>query len=524
MCSETNMLHNSTKLPQWLWTVPILLLAFALTVPHFMQDAVWFDEAYTHLYSGTGNVQEMPLTKSLLLIAQTDPWPPGYYLLNIAWGRLTGRSVFSSYMLPALIGLLAISVVFKTVTQFYNLRAGLHASLMLATSAFFIHYMHENRAYTLFVLAISLVFWFYWMMITRVNYQKRWLQWGFLLSIALALYTHYVAGAFVLGIMTYHLLFERPSVSTHETMNLKRWQNTIRLWVNGCLLFTPWFAMLLGTLAAESANHRALPFLSLIGYALYGFSNNLHWLFAILILSSLLLWKLPQIRFIWTVLVSSLIVIIIINQFTSFLFHPRHILPYLLLLILMIIPVLNRLEKHVRGLSFILIGAYAGMGIAFSITPDFMYRIPTHIHPIPLLAITDIQASYQQCVSDDDAVIFSIDTPTNEGVQSVALQYYFLKEISISTQLGGLTTWKNNEGNHELLDLEIARTRIESFIGDTDTIWLMTLPDLANQSNILLLDSVLTEQDYRRCPILETRENADIWSYTRGENRCNLSC
>lgn len=517
--SEVNSKAVSFKLEfHWTWLVPIFLLSFALAIPHFMQDAVWFDEAYTHLYSGTGRVESMPLTRSLILIAQTDPWPPGYYLLNIAWGQLTGRSPFTDYVLPALIGLVAISIIFQLAKQFYDVRAGVIISLLVASSAFFIHYTHEARAYTLYLAMISLVFWFYWKLLTRTNYRRRWLRWGFPLSIAAALYTHYVAGAFVLGVIVYHVIFERRAINNNPLMSPKRWADILRLWINGCLLFTPWFAMLLATVAAESADDRALPFHSLLGYALYAFSNNLWLIFALLVLASLLFWQLRKVRFLWTVLLVSLVFVFIVNLFASFLFHPRHILPYAVMLMLLAIPALDAIDQRLRGLSALFVAVWVGFGIAYSLTPDFMYNIPSHIEQIPLLTMNDMQAATKACVTETDAIIFSVDDPETEGAQAVALQYYFVGEVDNFSQIGQLITSFDDDKNVYLEDDAAYLAELENFTSTQENIWLMAYPENTNANNILRLNSYMDELSYLRCPILSQYENADIWAYTQADS------
>lgn len=501
---------------RWLWVVPILLLSFSLAIPHYSQDAVWFDEAYTHLYSGTGLVPASSITDSLFLIAKTDPWPPGYYLLTMAWGKLSGRVAFADYVLPSLLGLVAISVIFQLGKTLLGTKQGIIASLMIATSAIFIHYTHENRAYTLYILVIASVALYYWLLVKRLDYERRWLRWGFPLAIAAALYTHFVASAFLLGIIMYHLLCEHPSRSLNPHMMLKRWQDIIRLWINGCLLFTPWFAMLLGTLATESSDNRGLPIPTAFQYIGYSFTNNLWVIFLVIFFVGILFWKTKEVRFLGVWLLSSATVVLFINSFVGFLFHPRHVLPFLLIMLLIIVFVLDKLGEKSKSLPMILVGLYAGAGIAFSITPDFMYEIPTHTEPMPLNALSNMQAITEQCVQENDAVIFSVDDAENDKIQNVALEYYFLGELAHFRQFGGLTSIVDADGDYRLLGDSEMRAEVGGFIADRDTVWFMHLPRVDNLTAILRFDTLMAQEGYQHCEITNDI-NANIWFYTSEE-------
>lgn len=501
----------------WVWGIPILLLSFGLAIPHYLQDAVWFDEAYTHLYSSTGRIPSGSIIDSILLIAKTDVWPPGWYLLFMAWGKIAGRVDFSYYVLPTLIGLISISVIFRLGKSLYGDKQGITASLMLATSAIFIHYTHEIRAYTLFVLVVSVVLLYYWMLVTRKNDQVRWLRWGFSFSIGIALYVHFVAGAFLLGIIIYHLLCEHPSRSLNPYMTMKRWQDIIRLWINGCLLFSPWLAMLIGSLVAESGDSRGLPVDESAQYIIYSLSNNLSLIFLAIFLGSLLLWKMKQVRFLWIWFLGSLVAISIFHTLSGFLFHPRHVLPLIIVMILLIIPVLDKIDLRFKGLSMILIGLYAGAGIAFSMTPNFMTFISTHIAPIPLATINEMQTINEQCVQDDDAVIFSVDNAENVKVQQVMLEYYFLGEIRNFNQLGRLTTYIDETGEIVPLTSDDMRDSISDYTLAYDNVWLMHLPTLANAPSIIQFDTIMSDLAYQNC-FIPSSLHSDTWLYTTADS------
>ena len=511
--------HLSTTFKKypWLWLIPILWLSLGLALPHFTQDAIWFDEVYTHLYSGTGRTPVVPFLERMILSAQTAWWPPLSFFLNSIWGNLVGSTPLSDYLFHTYVSLITLSVVFQFGKRLHQARGGIIASLMIATSAFFIHYTHEIRAYTMYVLVVVLVGWFYWMILTRQSYRRRWLRWGFPLSIATALYTHYVASAFILGILIYHILIEWRNKNKRPFMSTRRWWDIAKLWLNGCIFYAPGFAVLLATLSAEASEDRAVPFLSLMQSSIYAFSNNLWIIILPLLLGTLLLWKNQVVRFLWVWLLSSLVFVFFVNLFASFLFHPRHIFPYLMIIILLIIPGLTALEKHMRGISTLLIGIIVGAGIIYAFNHDFMYTIPRHVHQIPLVAMEDMTQAVEQCVSDDTSVVFAVDTFGNEKVQVPALQYYFTGTAIQYEQLGylifdheGEIVFVNDEANYQ--------ERVSDFVANQDTVWLMSLPNLPNKRDIWRFENYLAQEGYQGCAALSQYENADIWPYTRNDN------
>lgn len=489
---------------EWVAVVPVLLLAYGLAVPHFLDDAVWFDEAYTHLRSGTGLVPPISLWESLALTARLQSWPPAYFVLNWFWGRLVGVSPIVDYTLPALVGVVALAVTYRMVRALYGGRSGGVATLLVGTSALYIHYMHEARPYTLYVLAVALCVWFYWMLVNRLRYRVRWLTWGFAGAVGLALYTHYVAVAFLAGLFSYHLLCERPGVSANPEMNRSRWRLVIRLWVNGGLAFAPWVAVMVVSLAAEGGDDRALAPLAMLGHTVYSLSNGLWGLLLAALAWSVVSWRRRPVVFTWVWLAGSALVILIVNVFLSFLFHPRHILPLLLLVVLFVVPALAQVAARSRWVAGLLVGVWVVAGVGASRTPTFMVRIPTHIQPLPLPVVTEMRAVVDACVVPEGAAVFALVPVADEPWQDVVLQYYLI---------GADMTWQQVGG---LLSPDDGTTGVRAWAAGKDVIWAVAWPERGDAEALASLGAALRAAGIVACPSLGWPQHVTVTPFVRG--------
>ena len=73
----------------------------------------------------------------------------GYYLALGAWEAFVGSTPFAVRLFSLLIGLLAIVMTYRIGADWFSRRVGLYAAALIASSAFFVNFMHEARAYTL---------------------------------------------------------------------------------------------------------------------------------------------------------------------------------------------------------------------------------------------------------------------------------------------------------------------------------------------------------------------------------------
>jgi hypothetical protein len=220
----------------WWWLIPVLLGMFALGARGLNADSIWGDE-YFSLYDA-GGATFGPLTPTQIWerVAERNPWhTPGYFVLLSFWGQVAGWSVLSARGFSLLLGVLAVAWVYRLGADMVSKRVGLYAAVILASSAFFIHYLHEIRMYTLFVLVAALMVWLYLHVVRHEWLHPLWYAALFGMTLAI-LYTHYFAALPLAGIGVYHLLVVRKD---------RKWWLIAGLMLAAGLLFLPWMNQLL---------------------------------------------------------------------------------------------------------------------------------------------------------------------------------------------------------------------------------------------------------------------------------------
>ncbi len=221
----------------WLWVVPVLLLATWLGARNLNADTLWYDEFWS-IYNA-GGAHDGPLSPAEVWarVADQDPWQaPGYYLLLSGWGALVGWTVYAGRALSLFIGVLAMAWTYRIGRDIASPFAGFAAALTLGLSAFFIYYLHELRAYTLYALFTALSLWAYGHIISARIIPHRRVYLAFTVGIVGLLYTHYLAALVVVAIGLYHLLFAPKN---------RRWWHVTALMALAGILFLPWLNVVL---------------------------------------------------------------------------------------------------------------------------------------------------------------------------------------------------------------------------------------------------------------------------------------
>jgi uncharacterized membrane protein len=153
-----------------------------LSAPSF-----WLDEAIS------ANIIQGPVAECVGR-AKEDLHPPLYYLLLHLWSLL-GHDEFTLRLFSVVANLLSGAILFFCARQMFNTPIALLTLLFFTISPFQVRYSQEARMYSLLGLWMSLVLFF----IGRYFKDKSWPSLlGYVLSSALALYTHYQAGIFLL--------------------------------------------------------------------------------------------------------------------------------------------------------------------------------------------------------------------------------------------------------------------------------------------------------------------------------------
>ena len=153
----------------WIWVIPVLLLATGLAAHRLSGYPLDGDEVASRLLAGGKNsVSSYNLVE--VWAAVTTIYPDQAYglpLIYSVWGRVFGWSNFAMRALPLFAGLLALTWTYRTGRDLFAPLVGLVAAMLLATSVFFITYMHVARSYSMVVLFAVMTIWSYWRIALR---------------------------------------------------------------------------------------------------------------------------------------------------------------------------------------------------------------------------------------------------------------------------------------------------------------------------------------------------------------------
>ncbi len=204
----------------------VCALAVLLRVVNVDQRTLWYDEAYSLLYSQTSISHEA---------GAADVHPLLYYQTLHFWIRLFGDSAMAIRLLSVLFGVLTVPVAYALGRDWFGPRAGLASALITAVAPFHVQYSQEARMYALLTLALTSATWFYW----RAWMRGGAVNWaGFTLLAALSMYTQQLAAFYLaaLGLL--------PAL-------LRDWRQLRRTALAACAafaLYLPWFVHLPGQL------------------------------------------------------------------------------------------------------------------------------------------------------------------------------------------------------------------------------------------------------------------------------------
>ncbi len=211
--------------------IPVIWAGWWLGAHGLQIDGLWIDEWWTVYRAGGGRYGPLTPWGVVERMLSRDPNQSiGYFLLLSLWTKLVGWSDFAARSLSLLIGVLAVPLAYATAARVRGVRAGIVAALLMATSNFFVYYLHELRAYALQLTFAALAVWAYTRALDETTLSRGTAA-GLALGVAGILYTHYVGALLILGVGLYHLLVV-PKRGT--------WWAVTGYAVLGMALFTPW--------------------------------------------------------------------------------------------------------------------------------------------------------------------------------------------------------------------------------------------------------------------------------------------
>ncbi|MBK8781784.1 MAG: glycosyltransferase family 39 protein [Anaerolineales bacterium] len=174
--------------------VLILLLAIVLRTTGIISRPIWYDEAFSVLFSEKGPEAMIYGTLSETGTGSADIHPLGYYSLLWVWINIFGNSIFAARALSIAISLISLALIYKIAELLFDGKTALLAAAIFATLPFQVHFAQEIRMYGL--LAMLLLLSTFAFLRARAD---NWKWWGvFALSSALAQYTHNLAAFYLI--------------------------------------------------------------------------------------------------------------------------------------------------------------------------------------------------------------------------------------------------------------------------------------------------------------------------------------
>jgi uncharacterized membrane protein len=487
------------------WTLPGLLAAVLLAVflaaRWLTYDVPYIDEWFSLYKSGAGAYGPLNPIEVVQRIISFDPGGMGaaYYVGLSGWVGLLGPTPMAARLFSLFAGVLAIAWTLRLGKLWFSPRVGIYAALILAGSAFFIDFMHEARAYTLYALLTCIVLELYWR-VSRGERARPRLLIALAVSLAALAYTHYVALSVfgVLGI--YHVLFVAKN---------RRWLLTAGAMSAGLLLYLPWIGVMLDVVqqGTQDANRQAAAMSAATAVQQIGlaFSNGSAALLAVLLIAVLLDRRLRRpatLTMVW--LVIGLASALIVNAAVPFLVHLRYLIflwPALALLTALGIESLSR-----RGLSWrLILGVWIAFGILGSWTLDFNRSLFGYLYRPPAQGIAVATDLIRNTVATDDLVVWHIAEPGRE-VFSLLIADYLMQGVDARwDQLERMNNSFAQDDNSYLLD-------VQAVLDSSTLVWRIDVPEIAHTQRTTVVEFAL-DQDYADCGELMNREDATLHVY-----------
>lgn len=171
---------------------PILLLlilaAWAWRLHGLDAQSLWRDEVDSLRFA------TRPLAESLAMFRRPGENGPLYFLLLRPWLMAAGQSEFALRFPSALMGVLAIPLLYVWGRRWFGATVGLVAALLLAANPYHLWYSQEAKMYALLVVVIMLsLAAFVWAL-----ERGRWWRWAIWLVATTACFYIHVLGVFVI--------------------------------------------------------------------------------------------------------------------------------------------------------------------------------------------------------------------------------------------------------------------------------------------------------------------------------------
>lgn len=459
----------------WLWLVPLIFIVTALGASRLNADILFVDEYWSIRNSGGDPFGPLGFLGIWERTATVDPGGMGvlYHWLLAVWGALVGSSPYAIRAFSLLAGVLAIAGTYRLGTDLFSRRVGLYAAFVLGTSAFFIDYLHEGRAYTLIAL---------WAVLAIDAYQRARSEqgravfiWLLLLthSLAALAYTHYVALAIGAALGLYHFL------SFH---NGRRWWLIFGAMALAGLLFLPWLGVTLEVIDRGAGDtvrqEEAMTGGRILQDLPQALSNANIALLALLTLYSLREFDRRKLL-LWCWLLVCLALVLVVNALIPFMLHLRYLMLIWPAAALIVALGMAQMQGAGIAISAILL-VWGGAGIYQSANPAFIDAQFGQVHRASAAEFHAARAILNERGAEGDMALFHIIPPGFEHLNYFVLGYYMDETPFTYDQIERMNNSFAGGDNDYLRDVQIA-------LGEAQAVWTIrnTALETTQRSNVV---------------------------------------
>jgi hypothetical protein len=310
----------------------------------------------------------------------------------------------------------------------------------LGSSAYFVNQLHEMRTYPLFTLLMALSLWAYWRLAAPVLRTRDHLSpiitglWSVMLCLSLAglLYAHYMALPLLASLALFHIVFVPKT---------RAWLLISTIALLSAVMFLPWVSVAIRALSVVSGEtaRRVLGYtsLELLYSGLTQFSNAAIPLLAIFGYYALRGRK-PSSWFVWTLVLGTLGVYLVINSRFAVIGSPRYLMalwPPLALLVGLGAEQMSRLKLH--PVIILTVWALTGAGYIVSLQTVFEPAEQTWQVYLPW---DKLAAKLRPRPLHSAPVVFLLPAPTPYWFHAPVAAYYFYDQRA---QVEPMPPWIN---------------------------------------------------------------------------------
>lgn len=502
--SQAHPFQSRSHSLAWLSVIPILLLAAWLGIRGLDADALWYDELLAVFRAGSEQYGEpLSLTEVWNRTTSVGNYQnPGYYMALSVWGGQVGFSELGGRSLSLLAGLITVAWTYRLGRDIGGWRVGWIAASVLASSAFFVEYLHEMRAYSLYLMMTVIAIWAYWRVAVAAPRQPhRWARLMLVLSAAGMLYMHYFAMLTLAAIGAHHVLFVRKD---------RRWWIVTGLLVVVGLTYIPWIAQSLDavndTSMDEGRKASAMSIRTTTEMLATTFSNNGIVFYGFISISAILTarWRRPDVLrrcdlLPWTLVIGIFVLGIAVNEWLDVLIHIRYLIALWIPLALLVAFGMDRLAQ--RGVSLALLsGIWITVGLLATFDTAF---IPSIYGTFEHLPFRELAQTVTQRGQDDDVVVLHV--PDFNWLREPTFKHYMDDTPGQHTLMESLVGLPGEEYD----------TSARNFIDGAPRVWLAVDQTLPPTFRLEAFERVLAHDDYVHCQSVFDLDTMRLDLYTR---------